>query len=429
MVSGREQSVTAMSRAHLSVLVIFMFVILSMPTFALIPGDAVFELTDFPNYYAASNLIWSGHGADIYKHDLVIKREDELFPRVPKGRDLPVLVPPFSLPLLLPLVLLPPEPARLTWAVAQIFAVVFSLLLCAKLFQISERRLLFLTITVGLSGPFWESMRCAQIAPFLLLSLCFTITCLQRKSQFLAGIASGVFLFKPHECFHQVLSQFAALQWRYIFSLGGIFLLASIISFAAVGIDGWSAWRHLMSALLVDPQGTGPQLNPTIRGQLLRIGAMPGAFVLMVSTVCWFVFSAFALWLGFKKKANLLFPEIVLAITLPCSLLTSFHSHNYDLMLLLPGTLALNKIGETTLVSAVQRKLLKGLIVLLILPLLLPFYIIIHYGLLVHGFVFNPFFFSVLLLLFTALFLVLRTGPDENQSQEDGRAQPQISSP
>jgi energy-coupling factor transporter transmembrane protein EcfT len=39
---------------------------------------------------------------------------------------------------------------------------------------------------------------------------------------------------------------------------------------------------------------------------------------------------------------------------------------------------------------------------------MLPFYIIIHYGFLVHGFVPNPFFFSLVLFLMTGVIMVAR---------------------
>jgi hypothetical protein len=407
--SSSEQLVSAFNRKQQFALGLVMLLVLAMPTFVLIPGDAVFELTDFPNYYAASNLIWSGHGADIYKHDLVIAREDQLFPRVPKGRDLPVLVPPFSLPLLLPLNIVPPEPARIIWALGQMLAVVVSLMLCATHFAIPERKLLFLTIAIALCGPFWESMRCAQVAPFLLLSLCLTFTYLQRNKQIDAGIACGVFLFKPHECFHFVLSQLAAFKWRYVLVLGLVFLVAALISLAAVGVDGWSAWEHLMSGLLADPQGTGPQLNPTIRGQLLRVGmGMAPQVILIASATFWLIFSAASLFLGFKFKSNEKFLDISLVLTIPFSLLTSLHSHNYDLMLLLPAVLALSRIGSATLQSSRSRLIFKIFIAALILPLMLPFYIIIHYGFLVHGFVPNPFFFSLVLFLMTGVIMVAR---------------------
>jgi hypothetical protein len=407
--SSSGQLVSAFNSKQKFALGLVMLVILAMPTFVLIPGDAVFELTDFPNYYAASNLIWSARGADIYKHDLVIASEDRLFPRVPKGRDLPVLVPPFSLPLLLPLNILPPEPARLSWAVGQMLAVVVSLMLCAVHFAIPERKLLFLTTAVALCGPFWESMRCAQVAPFLLLSLCLTLTYLQQNKEIHAGIACSAFLFKPHECFHFVLSQLASFKWRYVLVLGLVFAVAALVSVAAIGVDGWTAWRHLMSALLTDPQGTGPQLNPTIRGQLLRLGMglSPGT-VLMVSFGCWILFSVASLFLGFKFKSSKRMLDISIALTIPFSLLTSFHSHNYDLMLLIPGALALYSFGAATLSSARSRLILKIFIAVLILPLMLPFYIIIHYGLLVHGFVPNPFFFSLVLFLLTGIYLTFR---------------------
>jgi hypothetical protein len=77
-------------------------------------------------------------------------------------------------------------------------------------------------------------------------------------------------------------------------------------------------------------------------------------------------------------------------------------------MLLLPAVLALSRIGSATLQSSRSRLIFKIFIAALILPLMLPFYIIIHYGFLVHGFVPNPFFFSLVLFLMTGVIMVAR---------------------
>jgi hypothetical protein len=170
-----------------------------------------------------------------------------------------------------------------------------------------------------------------------------------------------------------------------------------ILSLAIVGPVAYEQYWMIMTAPSKWSIWMQPELNPTVRGQMLRLfpdshGLVTG-LSLLVS-----VLTLVAIWYCGRKLARKSdWLNLGIATCMPIGLLTCLHCHDYDLLLLLPAVIASIKTG----MAKDWTKWTQGVALVALAPYLLPTYIFIHYDYLLQQGLINPHF--CILLIFAML--------------------------
>jgi hypothetical protein len=356
-------------------------------------------------------MMLSGQGAGIYDLALLAAAQHELFPEMGQ-RVVGLYVPPFSAPLLAPVGLLPAGAAYAVWTSVLVSALVLSVFFLRAAFGLSVVQTLWLFAVLSLSGPAFESVRIGQLAPLLLLALSGAILKLKADRQWQAGVLLSVLLLKPQQLAPIVAYLAGCGRWRALSALVVGCLSLGALSLVLLGPAGYDNYWRLVSGSVEDTASMQPELNPTIRGQLLRIfPEAKSAVTLFACAVSMFSLAGiFAV--GRRLRAASLWLEAGLIAAVPLGLVTSLHCHDYDLLLLVPTVAALAR-------SALRLNLPRWLPpagMLVLAPYLLPFYTIVHNDyLLKAGGILNPMFVSLLATAVTLLAIAAgKSAPGEN---------------
>jgi hypothetical protein len=372
--------ITAYLVALLGLAITLYTVIGSIPAFGVV--------NDLPQYYAAASLLAHGHAADVYNLPALFAQEKADFPQLTRG--IGVFLPPPAIPLLLPLLVMSPAIAAYAWYAVLGMALCASLWLTARYFSLDRQQTLWLFGITFLSGPAVEALRVGQLAPLMLLCL-VACMCLAQQRPILSGVCLAGLVFKPQQLFPVLVSLAGASRGKVLAAamilLLGLFVLSHLL-FGQAGFGNYTA-------VVADPANLPlmqPQLNPTVRGQMLRIFGVSSPVPNAVAAI-FLILSVLAIFLAGRKtggRADWLM--LTLSVAMPLGLVTSLHCHDYDLILLIPGVVALVKSQLWFEWPAWA----KGLVMVGVAPYLIPFYSDIHYGYLLRGGVVNIHFWLLL---------------------------------
>jgi hypothetical protein len=383
-----------------------------MPFMALLGSQAAFgKVSDFPEYFGSMQMVCTGRGADIYRPKALFATQAKLFPTLGE-RGIAFYIPPFAIPLLAPLGLLPASPAFLSYQLAQIGAIIAGIILLAKYFQLDCAGTVWLAAVTCATAPMFESLKISQLAPFLFLAFAVFLMLMRQKKDFAAGLSLSVLLLKPQELLPLAIFLLFSRRFKIVGSLAGAFLLLTALSFVFIGHTGYANYFELLKDSASHTQYMQPELSATLRGQLLRLPGVSNAAANIVSSALLALTLLSIAWSGFRvgksldqreearrtepiidEKENLLkearSEQIFLLLALPLGLVSALHCHDYDLMLLAPWALTCLLSAATDKVSRVAQILS----VLLLFALMVPIYIPIHYQWLMdhHGII-NPIF-------------------------------------
>ncbi|MBI2811334.1 MAG: hypothetical protein HYX67_10960 [Candidatus Melainabacteria bacterium] len=126
-------------------------------------------LKDMPEFYAPGRMLLSGAPSDVYKPEVFQPLVRQLFPE----HEAPILyIPPYGLPLLIPLGCLPESLADPVWFAFLILCSFSSVVVLKLTLKLQHKFVMRIAGLLCLSGPEWEAIRHGQLAPILLLSLC-----------------------------------------------------------------------------------------------------------------------------------------------------------------------------------------------------------------------------------------------------------------
>lgn len=345
------------------------------------------QISDFPEYYASARMMLEGQGALIYKLDSLGLVQHMLYPSMAE-RVVGLYIPPFALPWLLPLGWFEPATVPIVWTIVQIVAIALSLLILKQAFSLSIKAVLWLWAVLSISGPFYESLRIGQVAPLLLLGFSLALWAFKHNRQFLGSVALSVLLLKPQELAPFLVYLIGARRYSvigYLIMLTGLLCGASLI---LIGADGYKNYFDLLGSSVENTVWMQPELSATFRGQLLRAFPDQKLMVTQVSSVILLGGLALTFYLGRRESRQPKWLEAGLATALPLGLVTSFHCHDYDLLLLVPSIVSLVKSGLVK--NPPGWLVFVGLACTL--PFLLPFYVEIHYQYLLQGGLINPLF-------------------------------------
>ncbi|MBS1955938.1 MAG: DUF2029 domain-containing protein [Cyanobacteria bacterium SZAS-4] len=350
-------------------------------------------LKDMPEFYAPGRLMFSGTIADVYKPEVYQPLVRQLFP----DHEAPILyIPPYGLPLLLPLGCFPPALADYAWFAFLILCSFGSVVVLKLTLKLQHKYVMRIAGLLCLSGPEWEAIRNGQLAPILLLSLCGGLFFFKRD---LAQSASAKLIgkFKDNDIFAALAltplltkPQLAIPVLVYLLGAGQYQVLLFVIAFGVVlnavalimfGSNTYAAYFALLQRVQENRVWQVPEVTPTIRGQLLRFFPTADSAVMLVSGVALCVGMICVFLIARKYRKSSTWWEYLALGAIPTGLLTALHCHNYDLLLLLPSIVVF-MFGASTAAISNKRKLLW---LLPLVPLMMPVYNKVHYEYLLVG--------------------------------------------
>lgn len=345
-------------------------------------------LNDFPQYHATARLIAAGKAAEVYDTASLLATERMLHPDL--QRPVALFVPPPAALLFLPIALLPASAAFAGWMLVLVASFIGALYLIARMNALPLVGIAWLIAATLMFGPTFEALRIAQPATIMLLALSLACGFGASGKNFLAGLCLGVLLLKPQELLPIAIFLVGARQWRVI---GGLASVAAVLTAFSIPVFGLSGYQNYLQ-LLADPTSADlmqSSINPTVRGQLALVFEIDSPVTKYGALAALAIAYLGCLWAGIRWARTPLQSgnpfQTVLTVIVPVALVTAWHCHDYDLVLLIPGLVAAFLQGQRE-----QKALPPLLIILGSLPFMLPIYIPLHYFYLLKGGVVNPYF-------------------------------------
>ncbi|MBY0551563.1 MAG: DUF2029 domain-containing protein [Candidatus Obscuribacterales bacterium] len=346
-------------------------------------------VNDLPEYYAGASLISKGQGASVYLLERLGTEEQIIFPDM-SGRIVGLFIPPFSVPLLMPVLLMPVAAAPVLWTAFLSACALGACLVLRKTFVLSNVSTLWLLAIMCLSGPLYESLRIGQLAPVLLLAFSLSILKMKQGRDISAGLWLSILLLKPQELLPIMLYLFGASKWKVIGATVVVGAVLALISTTLVGVDGWRHYFQLVGDVNLNTRYMQPELSATVRGQLLRLLGVDATGANLVSLIVLTLTSGFIVFCGKKLKGDL---NGLLFIAVPLGLVTALHCHDYDLLLLAPSIVSLVRFEPAAKIPAPVTLLAVGAGGVFMVPI----YVMIHYQYLLKGGAVNPGFIVLLI--------------------------------
>lgn len=384
-------------RIDLVFAILSLLIAATMPAAALLGSQGSFgKLSDFPEYYSVARMIREGHGSQIYVLDKLFEAQHQDFPQL-ETRGIGYYIPPFATPMIAPLGLLPPMQSYIVFILSSCASLLASVIILGKHFKLKASSCVWLATLMSASAPAFESLKIAQLAPFLLLALSMALSFLKRHNDIAAGASLAIILLKPQELFPMLVYGLFSRRFKLIASTvicGSVLLL---LSFAMIGMEGYQNYFLLLKDSAANTQFMQPELGATVRGQLLRIPFLEQSSINLMSTIILIITLAKIAFESWRKR-NTNFEEGLLQLALPLGLVTALHCHDYDLLLLLPYLLSMFCNSDKSKAAEMAR----GFLIILSLFLSTPVFVLIHYDMLMRQkIVPNPIF------IFLALSAVL----------------------
>jgi hypothetical protein len=288
-------------------------------------GLQALPMHDFVEYWAASRLLLEG--SNPYDPEQVHELERQAG-HTEEG--FLMWNPPWALPLVLPLGLLPVRTAHLLWLLFHLALVVGC---AAALWHVyggpSSRRVLALLLACSFL-PTYFALVAGQISPFLLLGAVAFLVLVRRGHDLAAGAATALLAVKPHLAwlFWLALLLWAvrARRWRVLAggALAGVGLTGIALAFDP-GVLG-----HYWHTLTTQPPAQ--YRSPTL-GTLLRLalggGSFRWQFLALVPGLVWF---AASFW---RHRRQWDWAERLPSLLLVSVLTTAYGGWPFDLVLLL----------------------------------------------------------------------------------------------
>ena len=219
------------------------------------------KVSDFPEFYAASRLVLSGQGDQVYVLDKLVAAEQSLFPQL-AGRIVGFFVPPFSMPWIVPIGWISMPTALIAWRLFLVTNIVAGIVLLSKAFALNRRAILWLIAACFLSGPLFEGLKIDQLASLLFLAISLFIFGMKKDRPLLAGVGLAILLLKPQEAFPLLVYLLGAKKYRVLFAATLIGACVFAISFLEIGSLGYHNYSSLMASTAEDTRFLVSDLSP-----------------------------------------------------------------------------------------------------------------------------------------------------------------------
>lgn len=347
------------------------------------------KINDLPEYFVAAKLALEGNAPSIYKAAEFYAAQERFFPG--GGHGVLLFLPPPAIVWLLFLALIPASLAPAIWTVALSLSLIAALVLIARFYSLRFIDATLLWSATLFSGPAVDAVRIGQLAPLLLLAFVILLFSLIDGSAVTAGVALSFFLCKPQQIIPFAVFLLANRKFAPFAVAGGIATVFSIASLALLGADTFNNYLHLIA----DPASLKimqPELNPTFKGQLLRLFGAENSAVSLTSYAMLAASSLFIFFLGRRTAGKEGWLKVGLLGAVPIGLATSIHCHYYDLLLLIPSIVLSIQTSSQDMLKIPGHMIIKCLAIFTACAFLFPIYTPIRYEYLMKGGIIDPIF-------------------------------------
>ena len=370
-----EMSSSRYGRRNLIFAILSLCLCLSIPVTAIVGSQGSFgRVSDFPEYYAAARMLVSGAGDQIYKLDDLFGMQHHFFPDM-GARGIGFYIPPFSAILLLPLACFPAFASYGFYMLFSCLALIAGAIVLGKHFRLEKTGIIWLITAIFVTAPAFESLKIAQLAPYLFAALSFFLFWSGRKKDIAAGASLALLLLKPQELLPLVVYLAFARRFKILFVLFAFFIVLVLISLCLFGVTGYCQYFALLKDSAANTQFMQPELSATLRGQLLRFNFPGSSPANLLSSSFLAATLSLTAFVGWRCGSKSYWQEGLLRLALPLGFVSALHCHDYDLLLLAPFALSLFLSEDGGRLISISR----ALVLLLLFLLLLPVYVPIHY--------------------------------------------------
>jgi hypothetical protein len=360
--------------------------VLTLGFLVLAARGAFSTISDLPEFMAAAKMTAAGSGSQIYVVPELARVEQLLYPSATRGVVM-FFVPPFGLPWLMPLALLPPDMAPLIWKIFLVLSLAISIPVLQSAFSLSRTATCWLIAGLCFSGCAFEALRIDQLSTPMFLAFCCAILALKKERPYLAALALSVLVLKPQELLPFVIFLFGAKQNRVLLALIGIGLALTAVGCVLVGPAGLSNYSALMKSTIEDNTFLVADISCTVRGQLFRLFPHARALSHYISIAVLGLVSIIIFLVGRRLSGSKKWLDYGLIAIMPVGIVSALYCYYYDLFLLVPTVVLLMTEFENELPP---WSILTGM--MLVLAFMMPFSIFIHKDWILKGELFNPHF-------------------------------------
>jgi hypothetical protein len=373
VVSGaRLQKNSDLSRQIINCL--FAFVVFSVWPIVL---DAVngTHSSDFPAYYTTAMQVRAGNAADVYDMERQQQQARRYFAEG-EGR---AFEPPYALPAFVPLSFLSPRLAKLVFNELLAACLAAGSVFLAAALAFTGRQSLLLIVAIVVSGPVFELFKVSKPAAIFFMAQCIIMYLLRRGKELPAGATTALCLLKPHQILPLYAFTAGSRRIKLLLAAALAALIVVAVTFPIVGMTAYKAYLQLLAFLNAHPEIPGVATMPTVKGQLLRLGAdnyMAGLISNIVFTVALLAL-AFCGWRA-RDDESWWMTAFMLSFTL--GIAACPYIHLYDHVIMIPGACIL-----LMRLRAAKRRFALALCAVGLLAFVQPFYSWLHYYYLLAG--------------------------------------------
>lgn len=254
--TGREPLVVVSVATIVSILsVLFISLVTLRDNYSLF-GPALGA--DYPQFYAAGQMIRDGHAAQLYDLHLQQDYYRAILPKEGEESYLPYVYPPFFAIPFVVLSLLQYHYSFLIWGVILIVLGAAGIAMNCAAATSLEPGTKCLLMLAGLAFPpfLMESVLSGQPPPFGLFALSLAIFFLSQNRPVRAGIALALCLYKPTTLVLLLPMQVVGRQWKVLFGFLIGSVLLTILSISVVGVESFIEYvRFLLGYASLTKEG------------------------------------------------------------------------------------------------------------------------------------------------------------------------------
>lgn len=322
----------------------------------LIQKGPVPQISDFVTFYATGVLVDSADARRAYDPAVQLKYFNQLIAPLHLDKPLYFYYPPYVFCIVGLLAHLPIEAAFAVWVsigLAAAATMLFVLLRCRR--SLSLLFCLAVELCVAASYPVVPALTMGQSTWIMLAFVCAFFYALWKKRDILGGMALSGIAIKPHYAVFFAVAALAQRRWRLL----GVALISLVVlliwSACVLGIGNVIAWP--LTVIQTEPSsiivGVRPEKMICVRGLALYLlphaWQLPVALLSMVGAVIY----CYWIWQRSTPTVNENEKTLFRLMTATCLLALSFspHTHVYDLLLLAPMALTLERTSLTDALS------------------------------------------------------------------------------
>jgi alpha-1,2-mannosyltransferase len=313
--------------------------------FASVENDNL-TFSDFIYFYLAGHIAHSPDAHAIYDPAVQLKWLNQLLAPISLSKPFYNQHVPFEFVLWIPAAMLPLSQSYVVWLILCVLAGLSSLallLISAKRF--SKFQIALVLFAVCASFPSMMSLRMGQQAYVFLTLECLFFWAFLARRDIAAGVTLALVSMKPHYCLFFAIPALADKRWKLLLAAAGTELALLALAGLVLGWENVLGYPSLLLHAEQAPNLLGVDAHKMVSFRGIATLFLPRSLALYagLAVMALGLLITFVVWKR-AVKSNLIDLRVPMSLTILLCLVTSAHTHSYDLLLL--AVLALTLPGE-----------------------------------------------------------------------------------